>query len=268
MRRKNRNSRNKSSDFKMNLTAAVMVAALLVAGCEIVNGSGDIERRNRAVSAFTRVEIDISADVTVRQGNQPMVSIETDNNLFRYVRTYVRSGTLYISQKEDIHIHPTRLVIEVSTPSFTGLALDGSADVLVADDFEPASMQVAIDGSGYVEWGVPLHTPELNIAIDGAGTFDGTVVCDRVLTDIDGSGDVFLRGSAGYHAISVDGSAYVQALEMETEATDVEVDGTANCYVSATQTLDVWIDGVADVTYRGEPRVTRDIDGSGSVRPL
>lgn len=252
----------------MNLTAAVMMAALLMAGCEIVNGSGNIESRNRAVSAFTRVEIDISADVTVRQGNQPMVAIETDDNMFRYVRTYVRNGTLYISQKEDVHIHPTRLVIEVNTSSFTGLALDGSADVLVADDFEPASMQVAIDGSGYVEWAVPLHTPELNIAIDGSGTFDGTVVCDRVLTDIDGSGDVFLRGSAGYHAISVDGSAYVQAVEMETETTEVNVDGTANCYLFATQTLDIRIDGVADVTYRGEPLVTRDIDGSGSVRQL
>jgi hypothetical protein len=66
----------------------------------------------------------------------------------------------------------------------------------------------------------------------------------------------------------VDGSADIYALELETESTEIDVDGTADCYVYATRSLDVWIDGVADVTYRGQPLVSRDIDGSGSVHSL
>ena len=42
--------------------------------------------------------------------------------------------------------------------------------------------------------------------------------------------------------------------------------GAGEAHLNVSERLDVKVQGAADVIYRGDPRVTQDIDGAGEVR--
>jgi hypothetical protein len=250
------------------LVAVACIATLLCSGCSTVDGSGNIEHRKNLVPSFEKVDIDLSADVEIRSGKRHSVSITTDDNIFKYIRTQVRDDTLYISKKGGTPINPTRLDIDIITPTLSGLGLDGNTDVLVEDEFHPEHLHISIDGSGSVEMLEPINTTSMSINIDGAGVVYATVEAESIETGVDGSADISLRGEADRHSILVDGSANVHVFDLETKHVEIDIDGSAHCNVHATDSLDVWIDGNGSVVYKGSPVVNENIDGSGSVAPL
>jgi hypothetical protein len=54
--------------MRTRLPAAVLAILLAVAGCSVVNGSGQVKTESRQVSGFTKIDLAGSGEVTIAQG--------------------------------------------------------------------------------------------------------------------------------------------------------------------------------------------------------
>jgi hypothetical protein len=234
------------------LLAALAVLTLLCAGCTTlpdtcIDGSGTIASETRDVGDFQSVSLTMPATLTVREGNLPAILIEADDNILPFISTTVKDGTLTISQSRPC-VRPTGNVrITAVSPAFRELAILGTGDI-------------RSDGT--------LRSTSLAARITGAGNLDLAVETSTLITTITGTGNVHLTGTAQEHTISLPGAGSVDAAALQTARTSVEILGSGNAKVNASETLSVKITGAGTVLYAGNPQVEQTITGAGSVRKL
>ena len=114
---------------------------------------------------------------------------------------------------------------------------------------------------------------DLRIPVDHSSLdIDGT--CEAVITGIDSeafklgaSGDVeaTLTGQARELLVNISGNAEITAHELAAKSVTVAIAGNSDVTVHATETLDVGISGDGTVRYVGDPTVTKNVTGSGTV---
>jgi len=89
---------------------------------------------------------------------------------------------------------------------------------------------------------------------------------ERFSLDISGSCRGSVSGWVDELSVDIAGSGDLDLLELVAKRAKVEISGSGELKVHATETLDVDVSGSGDVTYRGEPRISIDQSGSASVR--
>jgi len=125
-------------------------------------------------------------------------------------------------------------------------------------------------------WGVsprlPLvatvRTPSLRaIEANGANTVNATgVVGDELAVEANGSTGIALKGQVGRLRLDLNGSAEVDALGLVSKSSDVDIAGSGNVVVCATEKLRIDLSGSGEVAYACEPEsIEQDITGSGRV---
>jgi len=235
------------------LILLIMVTGVaVIAGCisvpePCINGSGNISSETRNVSSFQYISLTMPATLIVRNGETSSVMIESDDNILPLITSDVRSGILTISY--------SRLCVRPSgTIRITAIS--------------PVLREVAMAGTGTVTSEGVLRSESLAARITGAGDMDLAVETTTLATTITGTGNVRLRGTARDHTISLPGAGSVDASGLMTERTMVEIFGSGDAKVNASQTLTVKITGTGTVLYYGNPRIDQTITGTGSVRPL
>jgi len=208
-----------------------------------IEGDGKPTTERRDVGAFEEIELDTSADVSVRVGGERAVSVTIDGNLQPHLRTEVRRGALVI--RSDRSLHPrTDVRVDVTVPALRRFELSGSGDVAI--DGGAGALQLAIEGSGDLRW--KGEATELRTSIEGSGGFRLEGRADRLEVEVEGSGDVNAAElRAKDVAASVEGSGEV----------DVRVDGGS---------LSASVAGSGDIRWRGEAKVERvSVTGSGEI---
>jgi hypothetical protein len=83
---------------------------------------------------------------------------------------------------------------------------------------------------------------------------------------IHGSGKLHLNGKSGTVHITISGSSKIDAISLISENSDIQINGSGNIQVYATNSLDVQINGSGTVKYKGDPKnVNQQINGSGRI---
>jgi hypothetical protein len=114
-----------------------------------------------------------------------------------------------------------------------------------------------------------LTVRKLNsLAIAGAITVDARDIrTDSLTVAVVGSGDFSISGEASAQKIAIAGSVDYKAENFKTKDTSIAINGSGKALVAVSGRLDVQIMGSGDVSYIGEPAVTQNIAGAGSVKP-
>ncbi|WP_419193391.1 GIN domain-containing protein [Kolteria novifilia] len=138
------------------------------------------------------------------------------------------------------HVAESQLVVELprNTRSPKGL------EVVVT---VPTMKRVTLDGA----WDAHIdgiHGDFFTLVIDGAGKAQGKGVVDHVELNINGSGEVFLHELVGSNV-------------------NVKISGSGRAGVHAVMNLTASIVGSGSIEYRGEPKITKRITGSGRIEP-
>jgi hypothetical protein len=191
-----------------------------------VTGSGTLRTESREVAAFSVIELTGSGDVVVEQDGTESLVIEAEDNLLPELTTDVSSGVLRLGTREGVDLSPT-------LPITYRITVDDLAGV-------------QLSGSGSVT-AAGITTPGL-------------------ASDLSGSGDITIDGSATSQTVTVSGSGDYRAGELVTHSSTAAISGSGSIAVQVLDVLDVGISGSGDVTYTGDPRVTQDISGSGELR--
>jgi hypothetical protein len=247
------------------------LAALLLSACEIdaITGSGHVATDKRAVSGFDRVELTITGDLIITQGDEESLEIEAEDNLLDYIDTTVHGDTLVIGRKEERLIQlfqPTRPIrYHLIMKDIHGVAVSGSGSAS-AERIETDDLGIDISGSGDIIIDT-LKAGALTLDISGSGDVTmHDVTADKIDANIGGAGTCKLSGKVSDQKVVVKGTGDYKAADMESQTADIRVTGSGSSHVWVTESLTVNISGSGDTVYTGDAKLSMKVTGSGEVK--
>ncbi len=243
------------------LFLVVLVISAVTAACAVpfqprmVKGSGDIIVEDRNVSGFDKILVEGAGRIILTQGNEESLTIETDDNLMKYIKVEVIGNTLEIGFEDDV-------VFSSGKGQFALDPTDGFIFRISVINLQ----EIAVSGAADIEM-EKIKTDQLNIALSGAGqvTIDD-LDAGSLKVVVSGAGDVNIAGRVEDQVIDLSGLGRYQAFNLESQETSIIISGAGGANVWATKSLDVSISGAGDVKYYGNPSVNRSISGVGRIQ--
>lgn len=206
---------------------------------------GAVTTETRSLSDFHTVDLGVSGDVEISQGESFNVSVTTNSDLMHLLRTKVDNGRLVIDFEENVSGYE-KLLIQITMPKLDGISVGGSGNVVAKTPIQSEFMDLVVAGSG-------------DIRIDNLTT-------NNLDADIAGSGNISLGGSASDADFSIAGSGDVDAKNLKTLNCSAEISGSGGIECHVQEKLKAAISGSGDVFYSGEPQTEVAVSGSGSVQ--
>jgi hypothetical protein len=225
-----------------------LIATLLITSCtkDAQLGTGNLINEERNTKTFDGVEVTGNLEVHLIQSNQFRVKVESYENLMPYVETFVSNGVLQVRMSKGFEGGGRETIVSVYAPNVYEINLNGSGYV-VTDNYHNFKdyIEVNLQGSG-------------DVTVRGtARTADVTLY---------GSGIIRLDGSTSNLTIENSGSGDVRAYDFTADEAKVKIFGSGNAQIDVWRYLDAEIVGSGDIIYKGNPRVQLFKSGSGIVR--
>jgi hypothetical protein len=175
-----------------------------------VKGSGNAATENRVVTAFSKIEISGSANVTVAIGPVQSLTLTIDDNLLPLIETKVEGDTLSIRSTKSYH-SDLGLKIAIVVPSLDSLSVSGAAKMKVSG-LNASTFTLDVSGAGDAV--LTGKTDQFDAHLSGAGNLQAeNLVAKNVEVEISGAGNavVFATQSldasiAGAGSVSYGGS--------------------------------------------------------------
>lgn len=187
-----------------------------------VRGSGVRSEEVRQVEAFHSVRLQTSAQVRVRVGEAPGLTLAGDDNVVPEVRTHVQGGTLVIDLPGSWRMRQ-ELEVTLTTPSLEAFRIEGSGEVTI-DGLAAERLELAIEGSGELQ--ARGRASDLRATIEGSGSLDlSGLTAERAELEIEGSGAIEAAVTNGLH-YSIEGSGSIAY--SGTATTHGTIDGSGN----------------------------------------
>ncbi len=214
---------------QLKITLVLTILAALFSGCsyEEINGNGPVVEEERSVGAFTSLSLRLPAKLYVYNGNESSVSIQTNENVQRYIETTVINDELIIETIPNVSIRNTDVLnIYVTSDLVSSFSIDGSGLISIEDCLDAAALSFDINGSGDIK--ACGLTDVLSVVINGSGKFKG--------------------------------------FDLEAGTAELNIRGSGDIEISVNDVLEADISGSGKIEYYGTPQVSQQISGSGKVR--
>ncbi|MEM7368844.1 MAG: head GIN domain-containing protein [Bacteroidota bacterium] len=253
--------------FKYSLLACLLLGAL--ASCEntpefpCVKGDGARITEARTITEFSRVSLNVDADVYLHQGGTHDVSITAQENIIAEITTEVAGEVLEIHNTTCLRQEKT-IRIDITLPVLAGLEVDGPGDVYGESSFTASEMEILIQGKGGIE--LTANADKVQLELGGSGNATLDLQTDVLISKVKGTGDLHLSGTGLYHNSTVNASGNLNAFDFISDHTDLIMKGAGDANVHADSILTVDILGTGNVFYKGRPSLNVKISGSGEVK--
>lgn len=206
-----------------------LVLAFGAAGCGAIdakNGSGNVISESRPVKDFTGVELSGSGKLIIEQSDVESLTIMADDNLLPELTAEVRDSKLLLGTRNFISINPT----------------------------------------GFVTY--KLLVKNLNsIGISGGAEIDVKGLrTDSLTVGVSGAGDMTITGETNDQTIAISGAGKYHAEGFKSKKASVSISGIGSALLAVSDSLDVHVSGAGEVEYIGDPHVTQDVSGAGTVK--
>jgi hypothetical protein len=131
----------------------------------------------------------------------------------------------------------------------------------------PVFKTITTNGSGNIIGQGLLNTNNDNVdlRVAGSGNIDVELNASRVNSEIAGSGNIKVQGNSKEFEGGVYGSGNIRAGNLHTVDSKIEIAGSGDVEIFASNKLDVSVMGSGEVKHRGSAQVSAKIQGSGSV---
>jgi len=234
-------------------------------GCAHAANNGPVRAEGRDAEAFSAVTVRGLVDVQVTVGVAPKVEVRCAQALVPRVHTRVERGTLVVATDLPDDASTEGCMVVVKTPTLVALRTSSVGDVIVNGDAVGLAT-IESDGVGDVRID-SVRADSCTIKSSGVGDVAiGRLDATSVSVTATGTGDVKLAGRAARVSIVEEGTGEVDTRALAALRGDVEVTGTGEVHLHATEHADVKSSGVGDVHVSGQPSDRRaKTSGPGKV---
>lgn len=190
-----------------------------------IKGSGKVVSESRTVAGFTGVTLKGTGQLLIDTNGTESLEITGDDNLLPEITSEIKGGELVLGTKGNGNIAPSKDIVY----KLSAKSLD-------------------------------------SIELAGSGEIDAkNINTDRLKVLLGGSGNIAAAGTAERQEVTIAGSGNYRGENLKTKATTVSIAGSGDADVNASDKLDVTVAGSGSIRYTGDPMVTKNIMGSGSV---
>lgn len=229
------------------LLLMLIIFSFILSGCtkEVLGGSGLVITELRKTGDFTDVTVDGPFIVHLRESDTTAVAVSADDNLMRVIETYVSGTTLHIKLKDGVRI-PFSNSMQVHLKS-------------------AVYHTITYSGNGFIDNSDTLHTDHFSYTVNGNNNSSFIVETPRLELFLNGSGHMYLRGSADNYRCEMNGSAEIDGFDMTSADAAITLKGSGKHNISVSDKLTAVIKGSGSIRYQGDPSVNSDIEGSGTL---
>lgn len=217
----------------------------VLSACNVVKGNGNVTDMAFNLSDFSEIQFDGVGSVFIEVGEVESVIIRTDENLQERMKAEVRGNTLYIGQQDGNNLmNSTEITFLITVIDLDEVVVSGAGDVTI-EGIENESLELELNGA------TDTTLTDINV--------------DNLSIDISGAGGATASGQAESLTVDISGVGEFLGFDLETDTTEINISGAGSAEVNVNNTLTGSINGVGDVTYRGNPSVDVEQDGLGDV---
>ena len=213
-----------------------------------IEGADKIITKEINLETIIGVDLQISNNVTIKQGTVQKVIITGNENIIALIKTEIHSGIWDIALLDACYTNYS-LQIEITVPNIDTINISGSGNINVKDFDNQNDMVLKVSGSGDIDLNKVSGAENLNVKISGSGNInllDDFSLLERI--------DVSMSGSGSFYGFNA-----------QTKVCDVSNSGSGSNEVSVTEKLNVSISGSGNTYYKGNPEVIKSISGSGNI---
>jgi hypothetical protein len=239
---------------------------------EVIRGSRDSITVELVVEEFDRISIMGSGEITLKQGESPLVVVTIDDNLLEYLQTEVEDGQLILGfdpgKATNKDLRPAKPIeFDITVLDLNNLAIYGSADVK-SDRLELDQFTIDIFGSGDVRLDRML-CPQVSMNVLGVGDIQvEDLKADHLEVSIPGIGTVRLAGEVIKQDVNLPGTGNYLAENLQSKTANIRMPGMANAKIWVTDELYAEITGGGELKYNGNPKIYHSGLGRGDLDPL
>jgi hypothetical protein len=206
-------------------------------------GEGEVESRTIQLDKIEGVQLNGNSRVFLKRGNVQNVVIKGQPNILDQLKTKIKGDVWDIEYDKCLGSHD-RVEIYITVPELRS---------------------AKVNGAGYIEMEDRFKSKKFEVGVSGSGDIKGKVDAEKLESDISGSGSIDLQGATEEQKIKISGSGKYNAVDLSSRETDIEVSGSGQAKVHASDRLKADISGSGQVFYRGKPDMALDVSGSGKA---
>lgn len=226
--------------MKTFVILAIVAGSLLVSGCVFVKikdhgvttrsgvkvaGNGVIQEKTFEVGEFSRIALNVPADVTYSKSGGCSLSVSMDENLFEYLTVSVEDGTLKVGSKGVSLRHFKKLAMTVTSPTLEQLDCNGAVDFESVGPVCGEEFVMNSNGAADVTIG-KLEAKAAVFEVNGAADLDIHVEdAASVTLRISGAGDAKLSGKTQDINVTVSGAGDVDLTRLAYENLSKHISG-------------------------------------------
>ena len=260
--------------MKKVISFAIIIAVLSVVfvGCSdggmfVIRGEGDVVTVTEDLGQFDMVELAGEFDVEVTYGDEHKIEIVGQQNIIDRLKLDNNNGHLKLKLKRGTY-RDFELKIYITVPDIKEVGISGSGDIIINRFENLADLELYLSGTGNIFSTDTVFVESMVFEISGSGNIDFTTICQKISSDIYGSGNARILGTTNIQKILISGSGSFECLDFISNNTDINISGTGDCKVYVNDYLDILLSGSGSVYYKGNPEIDINITGSGGVHNL
>lgn len=233
---------------KYILAGFLLCLVVAASGCSTQQtGSGNVINQTKSVKGVNDVSLDGTGTLIIQQGNQESLTIQAEDNIIPHIQSNVNGKKLSLS-------YDTNTPIPTKTVKFYLIVKDLSS--------------ISISGAGKVETG-GLKTQNLVISTNGAGEGNmSSLNINKLTVNLSGAGKMTMAGTATDQTITISGAGEYLARDLKSQSATITINGAGKGTLNVSNILKAIINGSGDISYLGNPQVSQQINGAGTVKQI
>ena len=237
---------------KMNKSSLItlLVVGSVCFSCAIDTVTGQVLKEERKLPAFQAIDLSMSAEVYLSQGDPQSVQIETDKTSLEYIETEVKGNSLVVKTRDGHWRGLGKVKVFITIAEINRMGLSGSGNVVSQTPIRSGDMRIEISGSGNVKI-TTLEAPKISVTITGSGNVTLAGTNDQARLDA-----------------TITGSGSIKADELSVGSAGITITGSGSARVHVLKELETNITGSGNVQYKGNPLINARSTGSGKTTAL
>ena len=226
-------------------TFGVLVCLILSISAHSQRHSDSTEIRD--LKGFTGISAGLAANIYLKQGDTYSFKVVGRSRLLERLETSVKDSVLRIRMQDDLDILKDleRVNIYITAPSF---------------------QRLVFSGAGKVESDTKLTGERLFVEHSGAHSIDLDVDFTHIEAEMNGVGNIYLKGKANFARLEMSGTGSIDAYDLVVQDANCSVSGLGSIQCFAENDLKTNVSGLGSVKYRGEPKYfKKSVSGLGRV---